>query len=334
MLSKGLDFHLSSEKQPSGPGNCRNGKGHKAVKPGSGEIPLDTPRDRDGTFEPLIVPKRQRRIGILDSATMTLYRKGMTTRDIQATVKGLYGAGVPPTLVSEATQPVTEEVREWQDRPLDKIHPIVWLGAIAVKAHRYSRVVTMGVHIALGVDMPGHKELLGMWVAEAGGAKSWAQVLPEISSRGVRDASVSCVDSLAGFPQAIKGVSPNADVQLCLAHMMRQSLAAVPDKDRKAASVGLNKLCHAASEGAAREALEESSGKWDAKYPSISRKWRSHWEGLITIFKCPHDTRKVIYTTNATGSLNMVIRKGLRGPADHGIRGIPSLAVNEIGKKL
>jgi transposase-like protein len=310
MLNKELDYHLSTERQFSGPGNFRNGKGHKTVKSESGEIPLDTPRDRDGTFEPLIVPKRQRRIGILDSAIMTLYSKGMTTRDIQATVSELYGVDVSSTLVSEITQAVAEEVREWQERPLDKIYPIVWLDAISVKVHKDSRVVTMDVHIALGVNMSGHKELLGMWIAETEGAKFWAQVLSEISNRGVRDVFVFCVDGLSGFPQAIKGVFPNADIQLCLVHMMRQSLSAVPDKDRKAVSADLKKIYHAASE---ESALEEFAGRWDAKYPSISRKWRSHWGELITIFKYPHDIRKAIYTTNAIESLNMVIRKGLRG---------------------
>jgi putative transposase len=174
MLNKELDFHLSSEKQSLQPGNCRNGKGHKTVKSESGEIPLDTPRDRDGTFEQLIVPKRQRRIGVLDNAIMALYSKGMTARDIQATVRELYGVDVSPTLVSEVTQSVVEEVREWQGRPLDKIYPVVWLDAISVKVHRDSRVASMNVHIALGVNMSGHKELLGMWIAETEGAKFWA----------------------------------------------------------------------------------------------------------------------------------------------------------------
>lgn len=313
ILNKEMDYHLSAERRSSGPGNFRNGKGHKIVKSESGEIPLDTPRDREGTFEPLIIPKRQRRTGVLDSAIMTLYSKGMTTRDIQATVKELYGVDVSPTLVSEVTQAVADEVQEWQGRPLDKIYPIVWLDAISVKVHKDSRVVSMSVHIALGVNMSGHKELPGMWIAETEGAKFWSQVLSEISSRGVRDVFVFCVDGLTGFPQAIKGVFPNADVQLCLVHMMRQSLGAVPDKDRKAVSSDLKKIYHAASEEAAREALEEFAGGWNAKYPSISRKWRQHWEELITIFKYPHDIRKVIYTTNAIESLNMVIRKGLRG---------------------
>jgi transposase-like protein len=313
MLNKEMDYHLLTERQSSGPGNCRNGRGHKTVKSESGEIPLDTPRDRDGAFEPLAVPKRQRRIGILDSAITALYSKGMTTRDIQATVRELYGVDVSPTLVSEITQAVADEVREWQDRPLDRIYPVVWLDAISVKVHKDGRVVATGVHIALGVNMSGHKELLGMWIAETEGAKFRAQVLSEISSRGVRDVFVFCADGLTGFPQAIKGVFPDADVQLCLVHMMRQSLSAVPDKDRKAVSSDLKKIYHAASEESAREAPEEFAVRRDAKYPSISRKWRSHWEELITIFKYPHDIRKAIYTTNAIESLNMVIRKSLRG---------------------
>jgi putative transposase len=285
MLNKELDYHLATERQSSGPGNYRNGKGHKTVKSESGEIPPDTPGDRYGTFEPRAVPKRQRRIGVLDSAIMTLYSKGMTTRDIQSTVRELYGVEVSPTLVSEVTRAVTEEVREWQERPLDRIYPIVWLDAIAIKVHKDSRVVTMNVHIALGVNMSGHKELPGMWIAETEGARFWAQVLSELSNRGVRDVFVFCVDGLTGFPQAIKGVFPNADIQLCLVHMMRQSLSVVPDKDRKAVSTDLKKVYHASSEEVASETLEEFVGKWDTKYPSTGRRWHNHREELITIFK-------------------------------------------------
>jgi transposase-like protein len=337
MLNKELDFHLASEKQASQHGNCRNGKGHKTVKSESGEIHIDTPRDRAGTFEPMIVPKRRRRIGVLDEAIMALYSKGMTTRDIQATVKELYGVDVSHSLVSEVTQAVMEEVSEWQDRPLDSIYPIVWLDAIAVKVHKDSQVASMNVHIALGVNMSGHKELLGMWIAETEGAKFWAQVLSEISNRGVRDVFIFCVDGLTGFPQAIKGVFPNADVHLCLVHMMRQSLAAVPDKDRKAVSSDLKRIYHASSEEAARKALEEFSVKWDKKYPSISRKWRNHWEELITIFKYPYDIRRVIYTTNTIESLNMVIRKGLRGrrimPSEESALKLVWIAAAEAAKK-
>ena len=337
MLSKEMDVHLSSERESEQYGNYRNGKGHKTVKSKSGEIPIDTPRDRNGTFEPIIIPKRQRRLGKIDDAIMALYSKGMTTRDIQDTVRELYGVDVSHSLVSEVTQSVLEEVREWQNRPLEAIYPIVWLDAIAVKVRKDSRVAPMSVHIALGVGLSGHKELLGMWIAEGEGAKFWAQALSELTSRGVKDVFVFCVDGLTGFPQAIKGVFPNSDIQLCLVHMMRQSLSVVPDKDRKAVSADLREICHAASEGAAREALEEFSGKWDTIYPSISRKWRSHWEDLITIFKYPRDIRKVIYTTNAIESLNMVIRKGIRGrrimPSEESALKLIWLAAAEAAKK-
>ena len=337
MLNKEMDIHLASERQHSESRNYRNGKGHKTVRSESGEIPLDTPRDRNATFEPMIVPKRSRSIGILDRAIMALYSKGMTTRDIQSTVKELYGVDVSHSLVSEVTQAVVEDVQEWQNRPLDKIYPIVWLDAIAVKVHKDSRVASMNIHIALGVNMSGHKEILGMWIAETEGAKFWAQVLSEISARGVRDVFVFCVDGLTGFPQAIKSVFPNADIQLCLVHMMRQSLAVVPDKDRKAVSSDLKKVYHASSEEAARNALDEFAAKWDGKYPSISRKWRLHWDDLITIFKYPHDIRKVIYTTNAIESLNMVIRKGIRGrrimPSEESALKLVWLAAAEASKR-
>jgi transposase-like protein len=337
MLNKEMDIHLSSWEESERCGNYRNGKGHKTVKSESGEIPIETPRDRKGTFEPIIVPKRQRRLGKIDDVIMALYSKGMSTRDIQDTVRELYGAEVSHSLVSEVTQSVMEEVQEWQNRPLDKIYPIVWLDAIAVKVHKDSRVASMNVHIALGVGMSGHKELLGMWIAESEGAKFWAQALSELSSRGVKDVFVFCVDGLTGFPQAIKGVFPNADIQLCLVHMMRQSLSSVPDKDRREVSADLKKIYHAASEETAREALEEFSGKWDKKYPSISPKWRSHWEELITIFKYPHDIRRVIYTTNAIESLNMVIRKGIRGrrimPSEESALKLVWLAAAEAAKK-
>jgi transposase-like protein len=337
MLNQELDVHLTTEKQSSQSVNHRNGKGHKIVKSESGEVSIDTPRDRAGTFEPIIVPKRQRRISVLDDAIMALYSKGMTTRDIQATVKELYGVDVSHSLVSEVTQSVIEDVQEWRNRPLDKICPIVWLDAIAVKVHKDSRVVSMNIYIALGVKMTGHKEILGMWIAETEGAKFWAQVLSELSNRGVKDVLVFCVDGLTGFPQAIKSVFPNSDVQLCLVHMMRQSLAVVPEKDRKAVSADLKKIYHAGSQEAAREALEEFAGKWDGKYPSISKKWRRHWEELITIFKYPHDIRKVIYTTNPIESLNMVIRKGIRGrrimPSEESALKLVWLAAAEAAKK-
>jgi transposase-like protein len=337
MLNKEMELHLSSERQNLGSRNYRNGKGHKTVRSESGEIPLDTPRDRNGTFEPLIVPKRSRSIGLLDKAIMSLYSKGMTTRDIQSTVKELYGVEVSHTLVSEVTQSVLEDVEEWQNRPLDKIYPIVWLDAIEVKVHKDSRVASMSIHIALGVSMSGRKELLGMWIAETEGAKFWAQVLSEISVRGVRDVFVFCVDGLTGFPQAIKSVFPHADIQLCLVHMMRQSLAVVPDKDRKAISAALKRIYHSSSEETARNALEGFAVDWDKKYPSISRKWRLHWGELITIFKYPPDIRRVIYTTNAIESLNMVIRKGIRGrrimPSEESALKLVWIAAAEASKR-
>ena len=337
MLNKEMDVHLSSERESEQYSNYRNGKGHKTVKSKSGEIPIDTPRDRKGTFEPVIIPKRHRRLGKIDDAIMALYSKGMTTRDIQDTVRELYGVDVSHSLVSEVTQSVMEEVREWQNRPLDRIYPIVWLDAIAVKVRKDNRVAPMSVHIALGVGLSGHKELLGMWIAESEGSKFWAQALSELTSRGVKDVFVFCVDGLTGFPQAIKGVFPNSDIQLCLVHMMRQSLSVVPDMDRKAVSADLKKIYHAASEGVALEALEEFSSKWDTIYPSISRKWRSHWEDLITIFKYPQDIRKVVYTTNSIESLNMVIRKGTRGrrimPSEESALKLIWLAAAEAAKK-
>jgi len=337
MLNKEMDFHLTSERQCAEPRNYRNGKGHKTVRSESGEIPLDTPRDRNGTFEPVIIPKRSRSTGVLDNVIMALYSKGMTTRDIQSTVKELYGVEVSHTLVSEVTQAVMEDVQEWQSRPLDKIYPIVWLDAIAVKVHKDSRVISMNIHIALGVNMSGRKEILGMWIAETEGAKFWAQVLSEISNRGVKDVFVFCVDGLTGFPQAIKGIFPNADIQLCLVHMMRQSLSAVPNKDRKGVRADLKKIYHAPSEEAARKALDDFSEKWDNKYQSISRKWSLHWEDLITIFKYPHDIRKIIYTTNSIESLNMVIRKGIRNrrimPSEESALKLVWLATAEASKK-
>ena len=337
MLNKEMDIHLACEKQYPESRNFRNGKGHKTVRSESGEIPLDTPRDRNSTFEPMIIPKRCRSVGLLDGAIMTLYTKGMTTRDIQSTVKELYGVEVSHSLVSEVTQAVIEDVLEWQNRPLDKIYPIVWLDAIEVKVHKDSRIISMNIHIALGVNMTGHKEILGMWIAETEGAKFWAQVLSEISGRGVKDVFVFCVDGLTGFPQAIKSVFPHSDIQLCLVHMMRQSLAAVPDKDRKAVSSDLKKVYHAPSEEGARSALEDFAAKWDQKYASISRKWRSHWEDLITIFKYPPDIRKAIYTTNSIESLNMVIRKGIRGrrimPSEESALKLVWIAAAEAAKK-
>ena len=316
MLQKELDHHLNPEHNPESgrsAGNCRNGRGKKVLKSESGELAISTPRDRQGTFEPLLVPKRQRRIGILNDTVMALYSKGMSTRDIQDTIQSLYGVEVSLTLVSEITEGVVEEVREWQDRPLEKLYPIVWLDALAVKVRRDARVISMNVYLALGVNLQGRKELLGMWRAETEGAKFWAQILTELNSRGLRDVFVFCVDGLKGFPEAIRGVYPQADIQLCIVHMVRNLLHVVPEKDRKTVASDLKKIYQASSEKSAEERLEEFFEKWDEKYPTISRMWLRHWENLITIFKYPCEIRKVIYTTNAIESLNMVIRKGIKG---------------------
>lgn len=291
-LNAELTDHLGHEKNASKSGsNTRNGYSSKTILTDNGEFELTTPRDREGTFEPQLIKKNQTRITRMDSQILSLYAKGMTTRDIVATFKEMYDADVSPTLISKVTDAAKEQVTEWQNRPLDAIYSIVYMDCIVVKVRQDGSVINKAVFLALGVNTEGQKELLGMWLAENEGAKFWLSVLTELKNRGLQDILIACVDGLKGFPDAINSVYPQTHIQLCIIHMVRNSLKYVVWKDYKAVTAGLNTIYQAATEDAALLALDKFAGIWDEKYPQISKSWRAHWENLNTFFGYPPDIR-------------------------------------------
>jgi transposase-like protein len=337
-LNAELDDHLGYEKhEESTSNNSRNGYSNKTLITDNGEVSIETPRDRDASFEPKLVKKHQTRFQSMDDKILSLYAKGMSTRDIVATFKEMYDADVSPTLVSKVTNAVIEQVVEWQSRPLDEVYPIVYLDCIVVKVRHDRRVINKSVYLALGVNLEGQKELLGMWMSETEGAKFWLGVLTELQSRGIKDILIACVDGLKGFPDAINAVYPDTKIQLCIVHMVRNSVKYVPWKDYKPVTADLKLIYQAATEEEALLSLERFTEKWDMKYPQISRSWKAHWNNLNTLFDYPQDIRKAIYTTNAIESLNSVIRKAIKKrklfPTEDSARKVIYLAIQDASKK-
>jgi transposase-like protein len=337
-LNAELRAHLGYDKHDASmSANKRNGYTTKTVISEEGSFELDTPRDRHGKFEPQLIKKRQTRFNSMDDKVLSLYAKGMSTRDIVASFKEMYGADVSASLISKVTDAVIEEVTEWQSRPLDSVYAIVYLDCIVVKIRQDGRVINKAVYLALGVNMEGHKELLGMWISENEGAKFWLSVLTELSNRGVKDILIACVDGLKGFPDAINTVYPDTQVQLCIVHMVRNSLKYVPWKDYKAITADLKTIYQASTEDEALLALERFSERWDEKYPQISKSWRNHWPNLNTLFQYPKDIRRAIYTTNAIESLNSVIRKAIKTrklfPTEDAAKKVIYLAIRDASKK-
>jgi len=337
-LNAELDDHLGYDKhQQNNTPNSRNGYARKTLRTEDGQFEIEAPRDRDGSFEPKLVKKHQTRFASMDDKILSLYAKGMTTREIVATFKEMYDADISPTLISKITDSVIEQVVEWQSRPLDALYPIVYLDCIVVKIRQDKQVINKAIYLALGVNIDGHKELLGMWISENEGAKFWLGVLTELQNRGVKDILIACVDGLKGFPDAIQAVFPSAQVQLCIVHMVRNSVRYVPWKDYKAVTTDLKRIYQSITEEEALLALEQFSERWDDKYPQISRSWRAHWDNLNTLFNYPEDIRKAIYTTNAIESLNSVIRKAIKKrklfPTDDSARKVVYLAIMDASKK-
>ncbi|TYL42683.1 IS256 family transposase [Dickeya sp. ws52] len=337
-LNAELTDHLGHEKNaPKSGSNTRNGYSSKTVLCDDGEIELSTPRDRENTFEPQLIKKNQTRITQMDSQILSLYAKGMTTREIVSTFKEMYDADVSPTLISKVTDAVKEQVTEWQNRPLNSLYPIVYLDCIVVKVRHSGSVINKAVFLALGINTEGQKELLGMWLAENEGAKFWLNVLTELKNRGLQDILIACVDGLKGFPDAINSVYPQTHIQLCIIHMVRNSLKYVSWKDYKGVTSGLKAVYQSPTEEAALMALDKFSDVWDEKYPQISKSWRAHWENLNTFFGYPTDIRKAIYTTNAIESLNSVIRQAIKKrkvfPTDDSVRKVIYLAIQAASKK-
>jgi len=329
--------YLKHAPEGNGSGNSRNGHGEKTVTGKSGKMKLKVPRDRRSEFEPQIVGKRQKRFDGFDDRIISLYARGMTVREIQGHLHEMYKVEVSPTLISSVTDAVLEDVKAWQSRPLDAVYPIVYLDAIMVKSRQDGQVRNRAVYLALGVNMEGHKELLGLWIAGTEGAKFWLGILNELKNRGVRDMLICCVDGLTGFPDAIEAVFPQTQVQLCIVHMVRHSLKYVSWKERKTVAKDLKSIYSAATVEEAELALEEFAEQWDERYPTISASWRRHWNEIIPFFAFPPDIRRAIYTTNAIESLNRTLRKIIKNrqafPTDEAILKILYLALNNASKK-
>jgi putative transposase len=340
MLEGELDDHLGYPKHAlkgHHSGNSRNGHSSKTLKGEHGELAIDIPRDRNGEFEPQVIPKNQTRLPLFNDKILALYSRGMSTRDIVATLRELYDVEVSPTLISNVTDHVLEEVQQWQSRPLDEIYPIVYLDCIVVKIRQDKRVINKAIYLALGINMEGHKELLGLWISENEGAKFWLSVLTELQQRGLKDIFIAAVDGLTGFPEAINTTYPKTKIQLCIVHMVRNSLRFVSWKERKMVAADLKKIYQSLTVEEAERELDAFAQRWDEKFPSISQSWRKHWPNLITIFEYPDDIRKVIYTTNAIESLNSVIRKAIKNrkvfPTDQSATKVIYLAIQAASKK-
>lgn len=335
-----LDTHLGYPKhavEGKNTGNNRNGYSSKRLKGDFGEVEISIPRDRNSTFEPQIIRKGQTRITEFDDQILALYARGMTTRDIADTFKEMYGAEVSHSLISKVTEAVIDEINAWQNRPLETVYPILYLDCIVIKCHQDKRVINKSIYLALAINGQGQKELLGLWIAEAEGAKFWLSVLTELTNRGVKDVFIACVDGLTGFPDAINAVFPKTKIQLCIVHLIRNSLRYVPYKDMKAVVADLKVIYRAVSIEQAEEALLVFSEKWDKKYPAISRSWHKNWSNIITLFDYPDEIRKIIYTTNAIESLNSVIRKSINNrkifPNDQSALKVIYLAIQKASQK-
>ena len=306
-----LTEHLGYVKHdPAGDnsGNRRNGVTRKTLKGDFGELELETPRDRNGEFEPQIIQKNQTRWTGFDDKILSMYARGMTTREIQGHLEEMYQIQVSPSLISEVTDGVMEQARAWQNRPLEAFYGVVFLDALYVKMRHEGRVENRAVYVALGINLEGRKDVLGLWTSATEGAKFWLNVLTELRNRGVRDIYLVCVDGLKGFPQAIEAIYPKAQVQLCIVHMVRASLNYVTWQDRKKVVADLKPIYKAVTAEEAERQLSEFEGKWP-KYPAIARLWREQWERVIPFFAFPEEVRKVVYTTNAVESLHMSLRK-------------------------
>lgn len=339
MLDEEMQDHLGYPKyapEGRGSGNSRNGSSKKTVRTEQSQLEVDIPRDRNASFEPKIVPKGQSRTGIMDDQIIALYAKGMSTREIGSMIKELYDVDISPSLISQVTERVLDEVVQWQSRPLDALYPIVYLDCIVLKIKEGQQVKNKAIYIALGINAEGHKELLGLWLSENEGSRFWLGVLTELKNRGVEDILIACVDGLKGLPEAIQSVYPQTQVQLCIVHMVRNSLKFVSWKDYKKVTAELKQVYQAVTQEQALFALEQFEQHWP-QYPQIVKLWQRHWENVMTLFAYPDYIRKTIYTTNAIESLNSVIRSATKRhklfPSDEAALKVVYLAIMQASKK-
>ena len=340
MLEAEMTDHLGYEKhalEGHNNGNSRNGNSTKTLKGEKGNITIDIPRDRAGGFEPKLIRKYQTRWPDFDEKIISMYGRGMTTRDIQGHIEDMYGVEISPDLISQITDSVMDEVHAWQSRSLDEVYPIVFLDALFVKVRDSGSIKNKAVYLALGINMHGDKELLGLWIEQSEGAKFWLSVLTELKNRGLKDIFIACCDGLSGFPDAIETVYPKTTVQLCIVHMVRNSLTYVSWKDRKEVARDLKAIYQAKTLEQAEMNLEIFAEIWDEKYATISRLWRKHWDYLTPFFAFPEDIRKVIYTTNAIESMNRGLRKIIKNrgafPSDDAVSKLLYLAIRNLSKR-
>ncbi len=335
-----MTHHLGYEKHSSAgqnSGNSRNGKSQKTIKGKRGQLQIDVPRDRASEFEPQLIKKGQTRFDGFDDKIISMYARGMTCREIKAHLQEIYGVEVSPDLISTVTDSVIDEVRAWQTRPLDALYPILYLDALQVKVKDQGRVSNKAIYLAIGLNLAGTKEVLGMWASENEGAKFWLGIITELKNRGVKDILIACVDGLKGFPEAIDAIYPKTQVQLCMVHLMRFSLAYVGFKERKAVAADLKLIYRAATVAEAESQLSEFAEKWDARFPSIAKSWKANWARIIPMFGFPDEIRRAVYTTNAIESLNMSLRKIIKTrasfPNDEAAFKLLYLALRNIAKK-
>ena len=340
VLEAEMDAHLGYKKHSNvgdNSGNSRNGYSKKTVLTQDQEVELNIPRDRKSEFNPEIVPKYAKRLPLFNEQIISLYSRGMTTRDIQAHLNEIYGVDISPELISTVTDAVHEDVREWRTRPLDSIYPIVYLDALRVNSRQNGKNENKALYLALGINMDGKKEALGFYLSQTEGAKFWMSVLTDLKNRGVQDILIACMDGLTGFPDAVRAIYPQTKVQLCIVHMVRNSTKYVSYKDLKAVCKDLKQIYSAVNEQEALEALDDLGKKWNAKYPMIQRSWETHWNDLNEFFAYPQEIRRVIYTTNAIESLNASLRKVTKNraafPDDEAIIKIMYLALKKAAKK-
>lgn len=335
-----LSHHLGYEKpslKGNNSGNSRNGNSKKTLKGDFGTLPIDVPRDRNATFEPKIIPKGETRFAGFDDKILSLYARGMTTRQIQQHREEIYQVEVSPSLISTVTDAIIEEVRAWQSRPLDAIYPIVYLDCLMVKIRDGGHIQNKAIYLAIGINREGLKEALGIWVAQTEGAKFWLSVMTELKNRGVQDIFIACVDGLKGFPEAIEAVFAKTQVQLCIVHLVRNSLNYVGYKERKAVAADLRKIYTATTRQAAEQELDRFAEKGERKFASIAAMWRRNWERVAVFFAYPEEIRRVIYPTNAIESVNMGLRKIIKNrgsfPNDEAALKLIYLALQNISEK-
>lgn len=338
MLAAELNHHLATESaQEAAAGNHRNGSSPKTVITPSGELHLDIPRDRLATFEPVLVAKYQRRLPGFDDHVISMYARGMSVREIQAHLLELYGLQVSPDLISTITDEVLADVEQWQKRPLEAMYPIVYFDALRLKIRDEGTVRNKAVYLALGIRADGRKEVLGLWIEQTEGAKFWLKVFNELKNRGLHDVLIAVVDGLRGFPEAIEAVYPQAQIQTCIVHLIRNSLNLASWKDRKELAASLKPVYRAAHAQAAAEALDAfAQSEWGIKFPTVVAMWRRQWEQVIPFFAYPPEVRKIIYTTNAIESLHMQLRKIVKNrghfPSDDAAAKLLFLALRNIEK--